>query len=76
MHQMTNWMGDEGFLRQADCKIRRHNPAGDMLFIRAKVTKKYKEGDRHLVAIAQEAHNQNNELSVLGSCIVQLPVRG
>jgi hypothetical protein len=47
-----------------------------MLFIRAKVTKKYKEGDRHLVAIAQEAHNQNNELSVLGSCIVQLPTRG
>ena len=76
MHQMTNWMGDEGFLRQADCKIRRHNPAGDMLFIRAKVTKKYKEGDRHLVAITQEAHNQNNELSVLGSCIVQLPTRG
>ena len=76
MHQMTNWMGDEGFLRQADCKIRRHNPAGDMLFIKAKVTKKYKEGDRHLVAITQEAHNQNNELSVLGSCIVQLPPRG
>lgn len=76
MHQMTNWMGDEGFLRQADCKIRRHNPAGDMLFIRAKVTKKYKEGNRHLVAISQEAHNQNNELSVLGSCIVQLPARG
>ena len=76
MHQMTNWMGDEGFLRQADCKIRRHNPAGDMLFIKAKVTKKYKEGDRHLVAITQEAHNQNNELSVLGSCIVQLPTRG
>ena len=76
MHQMTNWMGDEGFLRQADCKIRRHNPAGDMLFIRAKVTKKSKEGDRHLVAITQEAHNQNNELSVLGSCIVQLPTRG
>ena len=76
MHQMTNWMGDDGFLRQADCKIRRHNPAGDMLFIKAKVTKKYKEGERHLVAITQEAHNQNNELSVLGSCIVQLPSRG
>ena len=76
MHQLTNWMGDEGFLRQADCKIRRHNPAGDMLFIRAKVTKKYKDGERFLVSITQEAHNQNNELSVLGSGIVQLPSRG
>lgn len=76
MHQLTNWMGDEGFLRQADCKIRRHNPAGDMLFIRAKVAKKYKDGERFLVSITQEAHNQNNELSVLGSGIVQLPSRG
>ena len=76
MHQLTNWMGDEGFLRQADCKIRRHNPAGDMLFIRAKVTKKYKDGERFLVSITQEAHNQNTELSVLGSGIVQLPSRG
>jgi acyl dehydratase len=76
MHQLTNWMGDEGFLRQADCKIRRHNPAGDMLFIRAKVTKKYKEGNRHLIALTQEAQNQNNELSILGSAIVQLPSRG
>ena len=76
MHQLTNWMGDEGFLRQADCKIRRHNPAGDMLFIRAKVTKKYKEGNRYLIALTQEAQNQNNELSILGSAIVQLPSRG
>ena len=34
---MTNWMGDDGFLRNATCKIRRHNPAGDILFIKGKV---------------------------------------
>jgi hypothetical protein len=76
MHQLTNWMGDDGFLRKAECKIRRHNPEGDMLFIKAKVVKKYKEGERHLVEISQEAHNQDNELSVLGSGIVELPSRG
>jgi hypothetical protein len=76
MHQLTNWMGDDGFLRKAECKIRRHNPEGDMIFIKAKVVKKYKEGDRHLVEISQEAHNQDNELSILGSGIVELPSRG
>ena len=28
-HHLTNWMGDDGFLRRAHCKIRRHNPEGD-----------------------------------------------
>ena len=28
-HHLTNWMGDDGFLRKASCKIRRHNPEGD-----------------------------------------------
>ena len=39
-HQLTNWMGDDGVLRNATCKIRRHNPAGDILFIKAKVKRK------------------------------------
>lgn len=73
MHQLTNWMGDDGFLRQAHCKIRRHNPAGDMLFIKGQVKRKFIEGGRHLVEIEQEARNQDDELSVLGGGIVELP---
>jgi hypothetical protein len=68
-------MGDDGFLRQASCKIRRHNPAGDLLFINGKVTRKWIEDGRHLVAIEQEARNQDDELSVLGSGVVELPSR-
>ena len=74
-HQLTNWMGDSGFLHQASCKIRRHNPQGDMLFIRAKVAKKYIENGKHYVLIEQEAKNQGDELSILGSGVVQLPSR-
>jgi hypothetical protein len=66
-------MGDDGFLRAASCKIRRHNPAGDMLFIKGKVTRKYVENGRHLVAIEQAAHNQDDELSILGTGVVELP---
>jgi len=40
-------MGDDGFLRRATCKIRRHNPEGDMLFITGKVTGKRRRGRPH-----------------------------
>ncbi|KQW56576.1 FAS1-like dehydratase domain-containing protein [Variovorax sp. Root411] len=74
-HHLTNWMGDDGFLRKAHCKIRRHNPEGDMLFIKGHVKRKFMEGGKHLVEIEQEARNQDDELSVLGSGIVELPSR-
>ena len=75
-HQLTNWMGDDGFLRKSHCKVRRHNPEGDMLFIKGKVTRKFVENGVHLVEIEQEGRNQDNELSVVGSGIVELPSRG
>jgi acyl dehydratase len=75
-HHLTNWIGDDGFLRKASCKIRRHNPAGDMLFIKGRVKRKFIENGKHLVEIEQEAHNQDDELSVLGSGIAELPSRG
>jgi len=75
-HHLTNWMGDDGFLRNAKCKIRRHNPEGDLLFIDGKVTRKFVDGKRHLVEIEQSAKNQDGELSMLGSGVVELPSRG
>jgi acyl dehydratase len=75
-HHLTNWMGDDGFLRRAECKVRRHNPQGDLLFIDGKVTRKFVENGRHLVEIAQVGVNQDDEQSVVGSGIVELPSRG
>jgi len=75
-HQLTNWMGDTGFLHKSSCKIRRHNPEGDMLFIKGSVKRKFVENGKHMVEIAQEARNQDDELSVVGSGIVVLPSRG
>jgi len=75
-HHLTNWMGDDGFLRNAKCKIRRHNPEGDLLFIKGRVKRKFVADGRHLVEIEQEAHNQDGEQSVVGSGIVELPSRG
>ena len=74
-HHLTNWMGDEGFLRRATSKIRRHNPEGDILFINGTVKRKYVEDGRHLVEIEQVARNQDDELSILGTGVVELPSR-
>ena len=74
-HHLTDWMGDHGFLRKASCKIRRHNPEGDLLVIRGTVKDKRIENGRHLVEISQEARQQDNELSVIGTGLVELPSR-
>ena len=74
-HHLTNWMGDDAMLRRATSKIRRHNPEGDMLFIDGHGVEKPKEKGRHLVKIDQEARNQDGELSVVGTGLVELPKR-
>jgi len=74
-HHLTNWMGDAGWLRHIAVEIRRHNPVGDTLYINGEVTRAFKEEDANLVEVRQTATNQERELSVQASAIVQLPSR-
>ena len=74
-HHLTNWIGDDGFLRQSSCQLRRHNPDGDVVLIDGTVTRKYVENGKHLVAIKQNAMTHRNELSATGSAVVELPSR-
>jgi hypothetical protein len=69
-------MGDSGFLQKSSTKIRRHNPEGDMVFIKGKVKRKFVENGKYCVEIEQEARNQDDELSVLGTGVVELPTKG
>ncbi len=68
-------MGDSGFLSRSYCEIRRHNPAGDVLYIDAEVTDKVREGAYWRVDFRQEARQQDGELSVQGTGSVLLPAR-
>ena len=75
-HQITNWMGDDGFLRRHQSQIRHHNVVGDWILIEGIVSKK--EIDAHgdaLVTVEQVAKNQHGETSALGTATVQLPRR-
>ncbi|MGO9454832.1 MAG: MaoC family dehydratase N-terminal domain-containing protein [Candidatus Binataceae bacterium] len=74
-HHLTNWMGDEGFIRHLHVEIRRHNPVGDTLYINGEVTRTFADGGVHHAEIAQKAINQDGELSVLATGIVRLPSR-
>jgi len=73
---ITNWMGDAGVLKRVRTEMRRFNIVGDTTFCKGKVVRKYIEDGRHLVAIEQEARQQDDELSILGTGIVELPSRG
>lgn len=71
-HQVTDWMGDDGFLERLTVRLRRHNIVGDLLYLNGKVTAKHFDGR---VEIALEARNQNDEQSCDGNATVRLPVR-
>ena len=75
-HHLTNWIGDEGFLRKSKCQIRRHNPDGDVIFIDGVVSRKWVEDGKHLVEISQRAETHRGELSAAGAAVVELPSRG
>jgi acyl dehydratase len=77
MHHLTDWMGDDGSLRQHACEIRRHNPVGDTVFITGEVTaKRVGDDGRAVVEVTQRAVNQHDELSATGHGTVELPQRG
>lgn len=75
-HHVTNWIGDDGFLRNSKCQIRRHNPDGDVIFIDGVVSRKWEEDGKHLVEISQRAETHRGEMSANGASIVELPSRG
>ena len=75
-HQLTNWMGDDGFLRRHRCEIRHHNVVGDWIVIAGSVTAKGVDDEGHaFVDIEQEARNQHGDLSARGTGTVWLPSR-
>jgi acyl dehydratase len=76
-HHLTNWMGDDGFLRSHRSQIRHHNTVGDWLVITGRVTGRTVDDEgQPAVEITQEAHNQHGDLSATGIGLVRLPSRG
>jgi acyl dehydratase len=75
-HLMTNWIGDEGFLKRLNVQVRKHNIIGDLTTCSGTVTKVWHEDGENLVEVAVEGRNQNDEVSAVGMAVASLPSRG
>jgi hypothetical protein len=72
---ICNWMGDDGFLKKLDDRVPILPIVGDVLCNRGKVTKKYVEGDEHLVDLDVWTDHLDGERFLTGSATVRLPSR-
>ncbi|MCX5995777.1 MAG: MaoC family dehydratase N-terminal domain-containing protein [Chloroflexi bacterium] len=72
-HVITNWMGDEGFMKKLSARCILFNVFGDTQFVGGAVAKKWTEGDEYLVEIAIKTVNQRGEETMPGKAVVSLP---
>ncbi|MFH1487108.1 MAG: MaoC family dehydratase N-terminal domain-containing protein [Chloroflexota bacterium] len=76
MHLLTNWTGDEGWLKKNYAEYRRFVYFSDAVWFRGKVTKKYVDEDgEYCVDIKTTAINQRGEDTAPGHSTVALPSR-
>jgi acyl dehydratase len=73
-HAVTDWMGDDGVLRQLKVEVRRHNVLGELVTCGGVV--RAVDAAARTVEIELTAHNQDGEESARGSATVELPSRG
>jgi acyl dehydratase len=73
---LTNWMGDEGWLKKNYAEYRRFVYHSDAVWFRGKVTRKYIDEDgEHCVDIETSGVNQRGENTCPGRSTVVLPSR-
>jgi acyl dehydratase len=74
-HLMTNWAGDDGFVRRLDVKLRRPNIMGDTSWCRGVVADKRIVDGAHLVDVEIRIENQLGEVTATGVSTVELQSR-
>lgn len=74
-HAVTNWMGDDGFMRRLSVRLRRFVYTGDVVRIKGKVVDKYIKDGEHFVELEITAMNQKGENVAPSKAWVLLPSR-
>ena len=72
---LCNWMGDDGFLKKLDDRVPVLPIVGEVLCNQGKVTRKYVEGDEHLVDLDVWTDNLDGERLLTGNATVRLASR-
>jgi len=73
---ITDWIGEQGMVKQLSCSYRGMNFPGEALSCQGKVTKKYVSDGEHCIECSLWAENTKGEKTVSGRAIVTLPSRG
>ncbi len=72
---VTNWMGDDGFMREHSIRVKQPVIFGDTTFTGGRVTGKRVEGGLSLVDCEVWAKNQFGQVTAGGRSVVELPRR-
>ncbi len=72
---VTNWMGDDGFIKDFWGEVRRFNLNGDTTWLKGLVSGKRKEGGEALVELELWGYDQREERTIRGGATVVLPSR-
>jgi hypothetical protein len=84
---VTNWMGDEGFMKKFSCQYRgldfprkmktMDQPQdGETWLCKGKIAKKYVDGENHCVDLEIGVENGKGQVTTPGTATVVLPTRG
>jgi acyl dehydratase len=71
-HVVTDWMGDDGFVKSIDSKDVRIHILGDMTWVKGKVVRKYVENKEHLVDLDVWGENQDGITHITSKYTVKL----
>jgi hypothetical protein len=74
-HLLTDWMGDDAFLRKLSVRLRRPNLLGDTTWITGKVVGWIRGANGEAIAEVEVAgRNQRNEQTIVATAEVELPI--
>jgi acyl dehydratase len=74
-HLVTNWAGDNSFVRRFSHKLVIPNLVGDTTWLEGAVTRKYVEDNEHRIVVEYKGVNQRGETNVTGTADIRLPSR-
>jgi hypothetical protein len=72
-HLLTNWIGDDGFLKRLQAKLVGFNVVGDTTWCKGKVIKKYEIEEECYVDCQVWGENQRKKMTVSGKATIVLP---
>jgi hypothetical protein len=72
VHLVTDWMGDDGFVKSMDSQDRRMNFLGDATWVKGRVERKFVEDDEHLVELNVWGENQDGVTHTISKATVKL----